>query len=178
MSFLDFRDDYVKAISSTVPERLTVESIGGRIDETELKRLAKKPGIYVAFIAASPGGGANERKRWYTVGMVAFIVAKDNRGVKRADFAISIVDDLVASLDQDSYKLGAGRPQQISAVNLFDDQIDKIGLALWSVSWQQKITRDYANEDAAAALQSITASYFLHPDDDKIADATDDVSFP
>lgn len=176
--FLIFRDDTAAALDAILPQRLKVKTIAGRIDEKILRDIAKTQGVYVALVTWKLIEQSLDAAT-YNCGLVAFIVTKQIRAEDKETTAITIADQLTIALTINDMNLGSKRPQKIASTTLYSDAIDKTGIALWSVSWQQEIEIDLENTDAAAQLDGIFAEYRLTDStekDDK-PNATDDINY-
>ncbi|MCP3943462.1 MAG: hypothetical protein GY710_18550 [Desulfobacteraceae bacterium] len=115
---------------------------GGRFDKKELKRISgKAPAIYVAPIATGKAVATGTGEQDLPVSMAAFVATIDQRKLPRAVSALNLVEGLIARINDQVW----GIPDLVhpagpgAAKNLYSGEIDRIGIALWVVSWQQTV---------------------------------------
>ena len=175
MSLLDLRQAIVDDLQANIPDLKECAGHAGRFDREEIRRIAhKSPAVFVACLAASEtedeGGEIESDLRWG-----AFIVAKDQRAVKRDEVALALLQALLLHLPGNRWNVEAGRPENIAAQNLYSGKIDKLGIAMWGVSWSQRMTLGAAlDETTLAVFATLHTEHSLVPGVDEPA-AIDDV---
>jgi hypothetical protein len=181
MSLETLRNGVVETLDTATPKNVHCASHGGRFDLQELRRVSSKaPAIYVASLGFSnlkESSGSYEA----TVAWGAFIVAKDQRGAKRDQVALAIVDMLSLIVPDNSWSLDEtlGAPERVQADNLFSALIDKAGVAMWAITWRQHMQLGQAmTENELAALDLFKTFDARFPIKDDAPEAEDRVNLP
>lgn len=188
MSLETLRAAVVNTIGAGMTSTVTCEPHGGRFDVEELKRVSRKtPAVFVAVLGLRD---VVERNGDFqaTVAWGAFAVAKDNPGLRRDLAAAALVDRLTMIVPDNTWGLEdecLRRPQGIRGDNLFSASVNKLGVAMWAVTWQQSMVLGQAMDDAAlAALDPFETLNIRYPVDDDVDDhedapeAVDQVTLP
>ena len=120
----------------------SVELHGGRFALSEIKRLAKKtPALLISCLeipATNDGAqGDNEHK----LSLVIFVLTRDVPGISKDVLSVDISERLVRWVEDKEWGLDWTYPvvENISARNLYSNDIDKIGVSLWGVGFKQII---------------------------------------
>lgn len=114
---------------------------------------AKAPAVFVAVLGFNDlqvvSGSYEAAVSWG-----AFVVAKDKHGQPRDLVAASVVDLLALIIPDNNWELPEtiGTPVGVRGDNLFSAAVDKIGVAMWAVTWRQRmqIGQVMTNSDLAA----------------------------
>ena len=135
MTMLGLRAAVISKIDSSITAFQTVQGHGGKFDKKELLRIAtKSPAALVTVL-----GGPVERESGQGAAdltVVIFIVTRGDASTQR-DSAVLILAEAVAGLavgNEWGYA-DAQAPLGIRMDNLYSGEIDRTGVALWSVSW-------------------------------------------
>jgi phage gp37-like protein len=174
MSLALFRDAIVAKIKTDLPTLRTCQAHGGRFDLGELSRWAmQSPAVIVSVL-----GGAVEREGGANVintKVVAFVITPGS-SVSHRDIAVmSIVDSLVAMVCQNSWNYeDAQAPQNMSAENLYSGDLDKTGVALWAVTWDQRLDVGILDEETLDDFKTNYVKWDLSPADG-VMDAEDNI---
>lgn len=133
------RDAIVTAIDNALPDLYTCESHGGRFDTAELKRYSKQaPAVLVA--AVSVPSLADDKTQTVQVRWAAFIITRDTPTASRDVAALDYAEALMRTVRRNTWGLdNVQNPERIAADNLYSGPLDRQGIALWAVSWQQGI---------------------------------------
>ena len=139
MSLITARKSIITVIKAGLTSLKTCEEHGGRFDANELKRVAKKsPAVYLAALAVN---NVDEDSLGYhgVVTWAAFVIAKGDSVTNRAEVALGVVNSLGLLIPGNNWAVEEfrGRPKKIRSQNLFSSSIDKLGVAMWGVTWQQ-----------------------------------------
>lgn len=144
MSLLKLREaivDDIKVNAFVSVAGITVQSHAGRFDATELQRIAAQtPAVHLACLNLTDlDTGTDGISATITWG--AFITVKDKPGTPRDVGALAIVNTLAIYVSGQRWNLdqSEGIPQRITANNLYAAHIDKMGIAMWAVTWQQQM---------------------------------------
>jgi phage gp37-like protein len=151
MSIETVRTAIVDMIDAEISALKTCEAHPGRFDLTELKRVAANaPAVFVAALATGQqeniGGDT-----WAPVSFAAFIVTKDQPGKTRDSLALDIVNALLVLADSNDWDSEdvVEDPVNLRSQNLYSSSIDKNGIAMWAITWQQKIKLGNVTDVAA-----------------------------
>ncbi|NDV20922.1 hypothetical protein GO013_16040 [Pseudodesulfovibrio sp. JC047] len=181
MSLETLRTGIVGSIDAVTPDSVTCDSHGGRFDEKELRRIsAKAPAAFVAMLGFSDlkaSGGDYEA----VVSWGIFVVAKDIPKVSRDLVALSVVDVLARHVAGNTWGMDdvLGVPVGVRADNLFAASIDKIGVAMWAVTWRQHMRIGQAMpDDVLATLDLFSTFDAKFPVGADVPTAEDKVSLP
>lgn len=121
-----------------------VASHPGRFTEDELKRLLTgKSAVRIAIENTLElnvnGQGIHEAKLL----MAAYVICSDNKTGPRHERALELTEAIVTLLPHNRFDLPEQFkpvvPRSISAENLYSGEIDRKGLALWGISWEQRL---------------------------------------
>lgn len=141
MSLLTIRDAIAAAIKPSLIGIKTCEGHAGRFDLNEIKRIATKaPALYLSISQIEnindDGNEINATIHW-----VAFIITRDIPGTERDVSALAYVQALISLLPGNNWALDETEttPKKINAKNLYTANIDKKGIAMWAVSWSQRM---------------------------------------
>ena len=126
------------------PLPIDIDDHPGRFDAKLLMRIAvSAPAIRLALVTVRGIEYAGDGKQSGTGRWVAYIIAKDRSGVDRQSIARRIAGVLVQQLITPVWwkSLGLKSPDRttVEVTNLYDIEIDQVGIALWGVSWSQSI---------------------------------------
>lgn len=121
-----------------------VESHPGRFTDDELGRLVRKNQCVRVAIEQTPGiSVAGNGRKEFVVLFAAFIITADKKGSDRHQAALDITEKVAEILPFNRWsnepEFMAVEPSTIAAENLYSGTIEKQGIALWAVSWTQKI---------------------------------------
>ncbi|MGI9276425.1 MAG: hypothetical protein ACR2PT_16470 [Endozoicomonas sp.] len=122
-----------------------VASHPGRFGEEELSRLlTAKKAVRVAMentqSVSVTGQGIQEAK----VLMAAYVICSDAKNLPRHESALAITESIIEFLPFNRFgsdRLKPVLPPSIAAENLYSGEIDRKGIALWGISWEQSIIR-------------------------------------
>ena len=153
------RDAIVNAIKTALPDLYTVEAHGGRFDLKELTRWGKQaPAVLVAAVSvpAIADGPTNIAEvRW-----VAYLVTRDTPQATRDVAALDFSEALLRLVRKNTWNLdNTQNPTRVAAENLYSGQLDRHGIALWAVSWQQGISLRTADIAELADFTFYTATH-------------------
>lgn len=151
-----FRDAYVEGIRALFPVSSvpTVQSHDGPADDDFMSRYAARaPAIVVTLLGgdvSASGGNLQARARFG-----AYVFNKARVDQTRTRGALIMVERTVKWLYHGELTGFAGCykvPSSVEAENMFDAQLDKMGLALWLVAWDSVLTLPGTDEAEFTAL--------------------------
>jgi len=128
-----------------VGQTTDVASHPGRFTEEELSRLlTARKAVRVAMentqSVSVNGKGIQEAK----VLMAAYVICSDAKNLPRHQSALAITESIIEFLPFNRFesdKLKPVLPPSIAAENLYSGEVDRKGIALWGISWEQTIIR-------------------------------------
>jgi hypothetical protein len=116
---------------------------GGAFTLDEIKRYVTGAPALVVVCMGVPeievqGGMSCANSAW-----AIFVLTRtvpENAGGPRDTFVMRLVEQVVATLPEQTWgHLAAQCPKNMVATNLFSTPLDKEGLALWAIRWQQLV---------------------------------------
>lgn len=149
------------ALKNGVPELRAVTTHGGRFTEEELKRWGVNA---PCAVVAAVGFDGIEREGGVLIADVSwatFLVTKDSLTAKRDEAALLLAVKLlqVITPEQRWDVEGTAEAMEIKAQNLFGSKLDGMGVALWAVTWQQKVDINTVNDDALADFLRVRGDF-------------------
>lgn len=180
MSLLAIRDAVVDEFQAAteLSQLKTLAPHGGRFDIEELRQIAAKaPALFVAILQVSDTEEGSDG----LVGDVqfgAYVVTKDHPGQERDVGALALVQAVGLRIVGNRWGLDAaeGRPERIRADNLYGQAIDKHRIAMWGITWRQRMVLGGELDPATLdALQFIDVTYDLDPDSEAEPEHSDSV---
>lgn len=160
MSVIALRTAIVDELKTKLASAVkTVEGHGGRFDAKELMRVsAKAPAVFVAAMLLSEITRRHSETT-ATISWAVFVVAKDQpNNVTRDVVALTIAEAIGKIVPDNRWGLDGqceGTPTSIRAQNMFSAEIDAKGVAMWGLSWQQKMV--IAAGDDTSTLDDLLA---------------------
>ena len=120
-----------------------VQSHPGRFTEAELTRLltankAVRVAIENTQSVTVTGQGIQQARLL----MAAYVICSDTRTAPRHEAALTIAEAIIEQLPFNRFgtlNLRPIEPKTIAAENLYSGEIDRKGIALWGISWEQTL---------------------------------------
>jgi len=168
VSLVDLRAAVVSHIAESVTAFRTVQAHGGSFNREELARIAlQSPACLVAIM-----GGQLERQGGQPVAnpyIFAFVVTRGTSDEKRDKAALVLVEAVAGLVVRNGWSYAHARaPDSMRIENLYSGDIDKQGIALWSVSWQQQVDIAIYDPSDLPYLHEVHAEWDLVPADGQI----------
>lgn len=138
-------NDALRAISArlkaTFPGIRECAPHPGRFDEAELKRVATRaPALFVSCLGCLTVTNPGTEQADASLALAVYIVTQSVPGLPRDAGARNLAEALVTLVPLERWGLsGCGEAQAVRATNLYSGDVDKLGVALWAVSWQQTL---------------------------------------
>ena len=143
MKLDEFRNAIAAYIRSMMPNLGECRPHPGRFDLEELKRVsAKTPAVYVACLGVSGATDAGGDDAMVDAGlaMAIYVVTTDRQGLPRDVAVLNIVEALSLALVGNRFGVAdVGVPSEIKGQNLYAGNVDRIGVAMWGLSWKQSV---------------------------------------
>ena len=141
MSIETVRAAIVEMIDAEIPALKTCEAHPGRFDLAEIKRVAANaPAVFIAALATGQHDNSTGDVQ-APVSFAAFIVTKEKPDKTRDSQVLEIVNALLVLTTDNSWGSAdvVENPVSIRSQNMYSASIDKQGIAMWAITWQQKI---------------------------------------
>ena len=124
-------------------ELKTCEVHPGRFNLEELKRLsAKTPALLISSLGTVKPENTGTEQSDSTKQLAAYFVTKNAPNMEADVACRNLVDALELYLEGQLPRWGLsdiGEPKAIRSDNLYSSKVDKQGVMLWAVTWQQRI---------------------------------------
>lgn len=140
-TILTLRAAVADHIRGWLPDLRECAAHPGRVNLDEVNRWgATTPAVRVAVLGLDRGDAQDDGRTLYPIRMCAYIVTADTRGLGRDDAALAIVETLAARLPGAAWGAAAADlPTDIKADNLYAGDVGRTGIALWAVTWTQRV---------------------------------------
>ena len=137
-------DALLKAIQTAVKGRLPslrqCDIHGGRFDGEELKRrAARTPAVLIVCLGADKITPSDTGARDLHLALTAFIITRDTPKLTRQSAAMTIAETVIDLVTDNRFTEGAFPAERVKMQNLYAGPIDRHGVALWAVSWVQRL---------------------------------------
>ncbi len=178
MILVDLRNAIVSGIGTGISSLREVKSHGGRFTLSEIKAIAaRSPSVRVACLGI-PGIEQTSTCIQADVMWGAFVVCGDQAGAPRDSLALDLVTGLAAIIPTATWGLdeSVDGASQVRADNLFSRDIDRIGVALWAVTWRHTV--DIDPTDISSLNDFLRAYVDWDINQDGETDASDIISLP
>ena len=153
--FTVLREAVADRLKRDMPECVHVGTSPGAVDEAEIARVClKSPALLVSILdvlSVDHAGGASAAN--LRMG-VYLITAPGRTGLSPDSAALAILPGVLARIDGEDWDLPevVSRPDRLRADNLYSGKLGNIGLlALWGVSWEQRVKLPDAGPDEDVA---------------------------
>lgn len=174
MSIAARRAAIIDAIKVGMPSLREVVALGGRLDLDEIRRQSTPlPGVVVAALAVPKlelvGGQVMATVRWG-----AFVACQDAavpQRVTRDTAVLLLTGELLRLIGSPAWSRKANGLQANSA---WSTKLDKQGVAVWAVSWDEKVELVGLSVDDLDDLRTLSVTYDLAPTNGT-AEATDHI---
>lgn len=166
-SVVDQRTAIVTALKAQLPDAVLVEGYEGSLTPDELRRVFVKTPAVLIVALGFPEGEDQGAATTVTVRWGAFVLTADANARQRGNHALELAEAVYVLALQLG---GAG----VTAENLYNSEGDGRGVALWSVSWRQRV--DITRDEVATAFESLRVQWSLEPHAGAVVDAVDEVA--
>ena len=144
-----------KHLPATLTTRLNTDTHGGSFDAQALNRLAvAAPAVRVALLGAGNLASRGSEVSCEAVFGVFLITAGGQKGEPRDMVALAFLPAILATIANNRWGLESSEsnPASAKADNLFSAQLDSRHVALWAVSFRQRVTLSGGMEAALLAV--------------------------
>ncbi len=137
-----------------LPGLSSCEVHDGKWNESELMRwTVLTPAVRIAWLGAARTETPGEAWTDCSQQLAAYVVTRDQEDLSRGAAARNLVDWLLLYLPRARWGLtGIGPVEDLRAANLYSSAVDKTGLAMWVVTWLQKLRLEAAADGTCPPL--------------------------
>jgi phage gp37-like protein len=141
MRLHDLCQAIISSIGAALPALKAVEAHPGRINSDELKRLITRlPAVRVAVLSSPSCDPVDTGQVEINLRLAAFVITGDRNGLSRDEAALAIVEALAIHIPMQRWGMvGVSDATKVKADNLYSGMIDRQGVSLWAVGWEQSI---------------------------------------
>lgn len=157
MSVIDIRTAIAAGIKTKLPELRTCKGFHGRFDNQLVKQYFNAaPGVLV-FSPAVASAKQQARQPICSWRWVAYAFASGPSAQKRHDMALLLGEALVGLIVNEKWGVnGASQASDVRGESIYDDELDKDGLAVWAIAWTQPFDIELT---AAANISNFLRAY-------------------
>ena len=154
----DLLEAIVADLRGQLPSLRSCEVHDGKWDLAEVKRQTiLAPAVLIAWLGTLRTENPGERWTDCEQHLAAFVVTRDGRvpggKLRRGEAARNLVDWLLLYLPRARWGLGdVGQATDLLAENIYSGAIDKTGIAMWAVTWRQKLRLETAVDGSCPPL--------------------------
>jgi hypothetical protein len=170
LSVLDVRTAIVAGLKAALPAGVSVEAHRGRFDSAaEIQRFATKaPMVLVACIripVKEPGSGVLMLPASWAV----FVITRDIPDSPRDAGALTLVQACLQCIGGNTWGSGeTSEPENLDARNLYSSSVDKLGIALWAISFDQMVTDPITDPNELTPFATFHQDIDMAPPDGQI----------
>lgn len=138
----DFRKTIAADIKTVLPDLRECKPHAGRFDLSEIKRLsARTPGVFISVLGIVSSEEIGTGETDLELAMASYVLTADTRGLPRDVAAVNLVEALSLRIIGSRWGISGGvHPAgKVKANNLYSGDLDRIGIAMWGISWRQKV---------------------------------------
>jgi phage gp37-like protein len=174
------QDAIANGLRDKLGDLVDVSMHGGRFTLEQIKRHTRRSPAVILACAGLPDleiqGGA---ERVVTTRWVAMVMATDRERNTRDEKCIATVELILHLLGDQRWDLDdVHRTSDIDATNLFAPDVERHGLALWAVTWDQKVDLPGTYANALADFETLYTQWDLDTTDGIDDDAIDQIELP
>lgn len=166
MSILALRTAIVDAIDTGIPALRTCQAHGGRFDVEELRRWAiQAPAVVVACLGSKDvntySGQVVGRLQF-----VAYVITAGTSAAPRSEAILTLAESVAALAANNAWAYAdAQAPAEIRIDNLYSGTLDKQGVALWAVTWTQRVDLEVFDSSTLDDFDTLYTDYDTAPAD-------------
>lgn len=137
MTLIELRTAIITDLQTRLGAGVKVAGHGGRFGADELQRYGAVAPAALVSILGLADLQAQGSTIDATVACAVLIVTADRPGLARDLGALAIVTTLAPALPGNDFGLDISGATGVRADNLYSATVDKLGVALWALSWRQ-----------------------------------------
>lgn len=142
------QDAMVNEAKTLLPDLRTCKKHAGRISIEELATLSvASPALLIAFLGTDKVEENGTEEMIVPCRFAAYVITQDAKELPRDTSAKNLVEALLAWIPNQRFKafdlnppIYCSTPEQVVATNLYDGAVRSKVVALWAVSWMQRVT--------------------------------------
>ncbi len=178
MNLYSHRQAIIEQLTEALPDGFPQEVRGHRGQFNSLKEIQKIAVRKTTALVACRGftnANADYGETVATVQWVIFVLTQEGRQ-PRDELAGAIVNNVLKLLPNNDWGVAKSNPEKINGRNITSGDIDKAGMALWAITWQQDMPID-----SQLSMADLDDFLLAHGDKDLDADApeaSDEITLP
>lgn len=142
------QDAQVTAAKKLLPDLRTCRKHAGRISIEELAALSvASPALLISFLGTDKVEENGTEEMIAPCRFAAYVVTEDGKGLSRDTAGKNIVEALLGWIPNQRFgaslldpPVSCQTPEQVAGTNLYDGAVRGKAVALWAVSWLQRVT--------------------------------------
>lgn len=155
MSLITVRAEIAKALRKSLVGTDVLEH-GGTFDLGELKRVATRmPAVVIVCLGVTDF----ERQAGAVIAnsiFAAFVVAANTLKAQRDVAALALVEEIAVELPFQTWDHKAAKaPTGVVATNMYSAALDKEGVTIWAIRWNQQVQLEHRTPAEYDALLSV-----------------------
>ena len=120
----------------------TVKTHSGKFTTDSLRKLiaGKTPTVLIAALRVGSVNRVDNDQVETSIYFAAYVITTDKKAINKDESALNIVEALLSILPNNRWGVvgqDIGVPKSINAENLYSNDTDAKGVAIWTLSWQQ-----------------------------------------
>lgn len=178
MSLLSARTAVAQAVRDADLGFATVTTHGGRFDQTELKRWMRQTPAALVVLLGVPATEIQAGTSVARARFAVFVVTSDERNDPRDARAITFTESVMNLVTGNRWDGAACKaPERLQGSNLYSKSLDRGGVAIWAVTWEQLVDIEPNSPDDLDDFETFHADWLVQGDgDDDTVDAEDTVT--
>lgn len=168
MSVIEQREAIRAALKAGVRDLAESTTHGGRFTEEELRRWGAQAPCAITAVVGFGELNMEGGQKVATVLWATFIVAADTLTLPRDVAAIALVEsalDVIHPAQRWDIET-ASMPENIEAQNLYGSKLDAMGIALWAITWKQKVDINVVDLSNLADFLRVRGSFKTSENED------------
>lgn len=173
------RTAMVDGLKAALPAGTTVEGHRGRFDNAaEIQRFATRaPAVLVACVR-SQFHDASVGMPMIEAAWAVFVITRDQPQLARDAGALGLVEAVQLCISGNTWSRDdTSAPTGIDARNLYSGSIDKLGIALWGISFEQTVMNPAIDSSTLGLFETFHQDIDMAPADGQI-DITETDTLP
>jgi hypothetical protein len=158
---LALRAAVVASLAAKLGDTIDVDSHGGTFDEEEVKRYSTKaPAVRVAIVGAGHASRYADGRWRIPVRFTAVLITRDAakpEKVQRDAAALLLASAIELAVAGNRFGLeGVFQPTAVEARSEYSGPVDKLGVAIWQVTWTTDALVGEPNDPPDTAIAALT----------------------
>jgi phage gp37-like protein len=179
MKIIDMRDAIVDTVRDKVGDAVQVFKHGGTFDLAQINRYAAKAPAVVVSLLAMRDYSIEGTERVADLRWIMMVITKSRPNEERDEKLLAILEILLHLIGDQRWGIdGVHRTTNINGANMFTAKVDAKGLALWSLTWDQKTDMEGTFQGSLDDFITLSTKWDLDTSDGIDNDAEDTILPP